>query len=82
MTEKDIVKVRVHDGIVGLMYLSSVVLADQVGVSWIYIAVSVALLQIASPFTKFCPVYTLLNKVMPNTEPIQNGKSGDSAGCC
>ena len=30
MTEKDIVKVRVHDGIVGLMYLSSVVFADPV----------------------------------------------------
>ena len=61
MAEKDIVKVRVHDGLVGLVYLTSVVLADQVGVSWIYVAVGVALLQIASPVTKFCPVYTILN---------------------
>ena len=61
MSEKDIVKVRVHDGLVGLVYLTSVVLADQVGVSWIYVAVGVALLQIASPVTKFCPVYTILN---------------------
>ena len=82
MSERDVVKVQVHDGIVGLMYLVSVVLANQVGVTWIYIAVGVAALQIASPFTKFCPVYTVLNKVMPNTEPIQNAKSGDSAGCC
>ncbi len=74
MSEKDIVKVRVHDGLVGLVYLTSVVLADQVGVSWIYVAVGVALLQIASPFTKFCPVYTILNKMMPDTEVIQAGK--------
>ena len=31
-------------------------------------------LQIASPITKFCPVYTILNKLMPETDPIQNGK--------
>ena len=74
MSEKDIVKVRVHDGLVGLVYLTSVVLADQVGVSWIYVAVGVALLQIASPVTKFCPVYTILNKMMPDTTEIQAGK--------
>ncbi|HAT38504.1 MAG TPA: hypothetical protein DCS75_08405 [Gemmatimonadetes bacterium] len=74
MSENDIVKVRVHDGIVGLIYLMSVVLADQVGVSWIYVAVGVALLQIASPFTKFCPVYTILNKMMPDTKEIQAGQ--------
>ena len=73
MSEREIMKVQVHDGIVGLMYLVSVVLANQVGVNWIYIAVGVAALQIASPFTKFCPVYALLNKFMPDTEPIQNG---------
>ena len=73
MSEREIMKVQVHDGIAGLMYLVSVVLANQVGVNWIYIAVGVAALQIASPFTKFCPVYTLLNRFMPDTAPIQNG---------
>ena len=73
MSEREIMKVQVHDGIVGLMYLVSVVLANQVGVNWIYIAVGVAALQIASPFTKFCPVYTLLNRFMPDTAQIQNG---------
>ena len=74
MSEKDVIKVRVHDGIVGLMYLASVALANQVGMNWIYVAVGVAVLQIVSPFTKFCPVYTVLNKVMPDTAPLQNGK--------
>ena len=75
MSERDVIKVRVHDGIVGLTYLASVALADQVGVTWIYVAVGVAILQIASPITKFCPVYTILNKVMPDTAPLQNGKA-------
>tara|TARA_X000001036_G_scaffold179386_1_gene169863 strand:- start:791 stop:1015 length:225 start_codon:yes stop_codon:yes gene_type:complete len=74
MEQKNIIKVRVHDGIVGLLYLGSIALADQFGLSWIWVAVGVAVLQILSPFTKFCPVYTILNKFMPETDPIQNGK--------
>tara|TARA_S200000501_G_C20498797_1_gene601636 strand:- start:218 stop:442 length:225 start_codon:yes stop_codon:yes gene_type:complete len=74
MEQKNIIKVRVHDGIVGLLYLGSIALADQFGLSWIWVAVGVAVLQILSPFTKFCPVYTILNKFMPDTDPIQNGK--------
>ena len=72
--KKNIIKVRVHDGIVGLLNISSILLASQFGLNWIYVAVAVAVLQIISPITKFCPVYTILNKLMPDTDPIQNGK--------
>ena len=72
--QKNIIKVRVHDGIVGLLNISSILLASQFGLNWIYVAVAVAVLQILSPLTKFCPVYTILNKLMPDTDPIQNGK--------
>ena len=72
--KKNIIKVRVHDGIVGLLNISSILLASQFGFNWIYVAVAVAVLQIISPITKFCPVYTILNKLMPDTDPIQNGK--------
>ena len=72
--QKDIIKVRVHDGIVGLLNISSILLASQFGLNWIYSAVAVAVLQIISPITKFCPVYTILNKLMPDTTPIQNGR--------
>ena len=64
-TDKNIIKVRVHDGIVGLLNIGSILLASEFGLNWIYIAVAVAVLQIASPVTKFCPVYTILNKLMP-----------------
>ena len=72
--QKDIIKVRVHDGIVGLLNISSILLASQFGLNWIYVAVAVAVLQIISPITKFCRVYTILNKLMPDTTPMQNGK--------
>ena len=71
---KDITKVRLHDGIVGLLNIGSILLANEFGLNWIYVAVGVAILQILSPITKFCPVYTILNKLMPDTTPMQNGK--------
>ena len=72
--EKNITKVRAHDGIVGLTYLLSIIGATYINENLIYIAIGVGILQIISPVTKFCPVYFVLNKLMPNTEPIQNGK--------
>ncbi len=72
--KKDVSKVRSHDAIVGLIYLASAILALQVNLNFIWIAVAVAGLQIISPITKFCPVYFILNKLMPESTPIQNGK--------
>ena len=72
--EKNISKVRAHDAIVGMTYLISVTGSMFVNANLIYIAIGVGFLQIISPFTKFCPVYFILNKMMPDTEPIQNGK--------
>ncbi|NQW27820.1 MAG: DUF2892 domain-containing protein [Flammeovirgaceae bacterium] len=73
-SNRDVLKVRYHDGIVGVLYMSSALLAMTIQLDFIWIALAVAALQIASPFTKFCPVYFVLNKLMPDTEPIQNGK--------
>ena len=66
-------KIRMHDGICGAAYMVSVILAAAVSIQWLWIAGVVAGLQIVSPFTRFCPVYFTLNKLMPNTEPIQDG---------
>ena len=72
--EKNISKIRAHDAIVGMTYLISVAGSMFVNANLIYLAIGVGFLQIISPFTKFCPVYFILNKIMPDTEPIQNGK--------
>ena len=67
-------KIRLHDAIVGILYALSIVLAITLNIEWLYLAGAVAALQIISPITKFCPVYFILNKLMPDTESIQNGK--------
>ena len=72
---RNIKKIRAHDAICGILYLISVGLTIQTGnLYFLYIAVAVGVLQIISPFTKFCPVYFTLNKVMKDTDPMQNGK--------
>ena len=73
--EKNISKVRAHDAIVGVLYLISVGLTlYTTNLDFLWIAIAVGGLQLISRITKFCPVYFVLNKLMPNTEPIQNGK--------
>ena len=73
--EKNISKVRAHDAIVGVLYLVSVGLTFYTSnLDFLWVAVAVGGLQIISPVTKFCPVYFILNKLMPNTDPMQNGR--------
>ena len=60
------------DGIVGPLNIDSILLANQFGLNWIYVAVAAAIIQILGPMTKFCFVYTILNKLMPDTMLIQN----------
>tara|TARA_Y200000002_G_scaffold172249_1_gene142153 strand:+ start:393 stop:620 length:228 start_codon:yes stop_codon:yes gene_type:complete len=75
MKPQNISKVRAHDAIVGLLYLSGVGLAYMTSdVNFLWIVIAVGALQVISPVTKFCPVYTILNKLMPESDPIQNGK--------
>ena len=73
--EKNIGKIRAHDAIVGILYLISAGLTlFTLNLNFLWIAVAVGVLQIISPFTKFCPVYFTLNKLMPDTDPIHNGR--------
>ena len=75
MKSQNISKVRAHDAIVGLLYLSGVGLAYITSnINFLLIVIAVGALQVISPVTKFCPVYTILNKLMPDSDPIQNGK--------
>jgi hypothetical protein len=69
-------KIKLHDGIVGATYLLSVILAITLNIQWLYLAGIVAVLQISSAFTGFCPVYFVLNRLMPESkqepEPIKS----------
>jgi len=73
--EKNISKVRAHDAIVGVLYLISAGLTLYTSnLNFVWITVVVGGLQLIRLMTKFCPVYFILNKLMQNTDPIQNGK--------
>ena len=58
--DKNISKIRAHDAIVGLIYLSGVGLSYITGdYRFLWIVIGVGSLQIISPFTKFCQyIYT------------------------
>ena len=58
-------KMKVHDGIVGTIILLSVLLAYNVNMQWMLLAGAVAVLMIFSAISGFCPVYFILDKVMP-----------------
>lgn len=61
-------KIKIHDGIVGAVYLLSIILAITLNMQWLYLAVAVAVLQIMSAFTGFCPVYYGINKFMSDKQ--------------
>jgi hypothetical protein len=64
-------KIRLHDAACGALYLtfSGLTLLTR-RVSFSYGVVAVACLQLASPFTGFCPVYRVLDWGMPDTPPV------------
>jgi len=58
-------KIKVHDGIVGVVILASVVLGLTVNLQWLYVAGAIGALMVSSAFTGFCPVYFVLNRLLP-----------------
>jgi hypothetical protein len=58
-------QIKIHDGIVGAVMLLGIILGLKVDSSWLYLPGAIAVLMISSAFTGFCPVYFLLNKLMP-----------------
>lgn len=58
-------KIKIHDGIVGAVILSSVVLGFAASPQWLYVAGVIGALMVSSAFTGFCPVYFVLNKIWP-----------------
>lgn len=60
MEARSMSTIRTHDLIVGSLYLVSLVGVLLGYGSMIYLGIAVAALQILSPVTNFCPVYSLL----------------------
>ena len=55
-----------------MLYLSGVGLAYITSdINFLWIVIAVGALQVISPVTKFCPVYTILNKLMPDSDQFK-----------
>ena len=61
-------KIKIHDGIVGAVILTSVILGMAGNPQWLYVAGGIGALMVSSAFTGFCPVYFVLNRVMRGSD--------------
>ena len=61
-------KIKIHDGIVGTVVLAGALLGLLVDLHWLYVPAVIGGLMISSAFTGFCPVYFVLNKMLPQSE--------------
>jgi hypothetical protein len=62
-------KNRIHDGIVGALVLTGILLGLTQSPSWFYATGALAGLMIQSAFTGFCPVYWALDRLMTDEQP-------------
>ena len=61
-------RIKIHDGIVGAVIFVGVALGYKVNAQWLYLPGVVGALMVSSAFTGFCPVYFVMDKLMPATE--------------
>lgn len=66
-------KTRLHDGIVGSLFLAGILLGLTQGSAWLYATAGLAGLVIQSAFTGFCPVYWALDRLMGDGQPARAG---------
>ncbi len=66
-------KNRIHDGLVGTLVLAGALLGLTHGAVWLYATAALAGLMISSTFTGFCPVYYVLDRIMPDEQPSRTG---------
>lgn len=67
--EKTNLKTRIHDGIVGMVNLGSIIAVYYLQIpELLFIPAIIAILMILSMFTGLCPVYLCLNCLVKNKE--------------
>jgi len=57
-------KIKIHDGIIGILLLGSVLLALFVDARAMYLVALIGAIMLSSSFTGFCPVHYLVGKVV------------------
>lgn len=58
-------QIRIHDGIIAVLNVASLLLAIYVSPQFLWLAGLVAAVMASSVFTGFCPVHYSVNKLFP-----------------
>lgn len=58
-------KIKIHDGIIGVLLSASAALALWVDTHFVWLTVATGLVMLQSAFTGFCPVHYLVGKALP-----------------
>ena len=61
-------ELRIHDGIIGLVVLLSVVIGMKVDPMGFWLAGLIGLVMFSSAFTGFCPLHYVLGKGIPSAK--------------
>lgn len=69
-------KRRIHDAIVGMVVTAGVALGHYVSAHWLLLPAVIGLTLIQSGITGFCPVYFVLNRLLPSED------AADPSSCC
>ena len=60
---------KIHDGVIAVLVLTSVLLAFYVNPQFLWLAGAVGAIMASSVFTGFCPVHYTVNKLFPPDKP-------------
>ncbi len=61
-------KRRIHDAIVGIVVTAGVALGHYVSAHWLLLPAVIGVTLIQSGITGFCPVYFVLNRILPSED--------------
>lgn len=59
-------RTKVHDVIIGVIFLVTLLLAKEYTHHWLYVTGALAALMVISGLVGFCPLYFVLGKMMPD----------------
>ncbi|MDP1948013.1 MAG: DUF2892 domain-containing protein [Nitrospirota bacterium] len=69
-------KRRIHDAVVGIVVTAGVALGHYVSAHWLILPAVIGITLIQSGLTGFCPVYFLLDRLLPSED------APGSSSCC
>ena len=74
ISKVNLLKIRISNAICGFIYLLCVLLSKIFLIDLLYAVGTIALIQIFVSFFKISPIISILDKLMTDSEPINQGR--------